>query len=134
MNLDSPNRAPSKATVGPQPVTLASGLLALVIVGNIVGPLLPSSEGEIGFGVVAALIASVAAWGLWSLRRWGLVMTIVVATQNMLLDAPGVVVGSTGALKVWAGLTVLVSGAVVFLVTRPEARGAYRPPTRVSPA
>lgn len=134
MNLNSPNRATSTATMRPQPVKLASALLALVIVSNIVGPLLPSSEGEIGFGVVAALIASVAAWGLWSLRRWGLVMTIVVATLNVLLDGPGVAVGPTGALKVWAGLSALVSGGVIVLVTRPEARAAYRRPTRVSPA
>lgn len=126
MTRNSPNRGMSTTTMRPRPVTLALGLLALVIVANIAGPLLPSSEGEIGFGIVSALIAIVAAWGLSTLRRWGLIMTIVVAALNVLLDAPAVVAGSTAIIKVVAGLTALACAAVIVLVTRPAARAAYR--------
>lgn len=101
-------------------VTLPLGLVGLIIVSNIVGPLMPSSEGDIAFGVAEAVIAGVAAWGLWRHRRWGRVMTIVVAALNLLSDAPVIVAGSTIAIKVVGGLTVLVCLAVILLLSRPE--------------
>ena len=93
---------------------------ALVRPSAIVGPLMPSSDGDIAFGVVEAVIAAVAAWGLWRHRRWGRVMTIVVATLNLVLDAPAIVAGSTIAIKVAGGVTVLVCLAVIVLLIRPE--------------
>jgi hypothetical protein len=58
-------------------------ILGLVIVLSGAGPLLPSSEGDIAFGIVAALIGLIAAAGLFALRRWGYVMTIVVAALTV---------------------------------------------------
>lgn len=117
---------PSRAVARPRPVTVAMGCLVLLMIGNVAGPLLPSSEGAIAFGVVSALIAIVAAWGLWTMRRWGRVMTIVVAALNLLSDAPAVVAGSTALIKVVAGLTALVCVLIIVCLTRLEARRAYR--------
>lgn len=116
----------SLAIARPKPVTLALGLLALLVVSNITGPLMPSSHGEIGFGIVSALIAAVAAWGLSRLTRWGYILTIVVAVLNVLLAAPAVAVGETALIKGAAGVTILVCLAVLILVTRPESRAACR--------
>ena len=110
----------------PQPVTVALVLFALVIIGNIVGPLLPSSDGEIVFGIVSALIGIVAASGLWRLRKWGCIASVVVAALNLLLDAPAIAVTSSTPAKVGAALSVLACFAIIVLVTRPEARRAYR--------
>ncbi len=109
-----------RSTARHREVTVSLGLVALIIVSNIVGPLMPSSEGDIAFGVVEAVIAAVAAWGLWRQRRWGRVMTIVVAALNLLSDAPAIVAGSTVAIKAAGGVTVLVCLAVILLLTRPE--------------
>ena len=101
-------------------VTLASGLIVLLAVVNIVGPLMPKSDGNLVFGIVSALIAVVAAWGLSTVRRWGRGVSIVVAVLNMLSDGPGVAVGSTLLMKAMAGATVLCWAAVLALVARPQ--------------
>lgn len=49
------------ASVRPPAVALAAMLLGFVIVGNVVGRLLPDSEGEIGLGIVCAVIGALAA-------------------------------------------------------------------------
>ena len=105
----------------PRWVTRAAGLVVLLAVMNVVGPLMPMSHGDIGFGIGSALIALGAAWALATLRRWGRVMTIVVAVLNVLSDAPAVAVGSTVLIKVVAGTTVLGWVAVLVLVARPAA-------------
>jgi hypothetical protein len=110
----------------PPPVTLACLLFAFVIVTDIAGPLLPSSEGDIVFGVVASLLTGAAATGLWTLRRWGFIASLVVATLTLLSDAPAIVIGPTGLIKVWSTFSVLACAAIIVLMTRQEARRAYR--------
>lgn len=106
------------ASTRPQPVTLACVLFAFVIVTDIAGPLLPSSEGDIGFGIVAALLTGVAAIGLWRLRRWGFIASLVVATLTLVADAPVIAIGGTWLIKVWATFAVLACALTIVLVTR----------------
>ena len=110
----------------PVPITVALILFLLVIVSNVIGPLLPSSEGEVVFGIVSALIGLVALVGLWLLRKWGLIATIVVAALNLLLDVPAVVAASSAPIKLVAAVHALLCLAIIVLVSRPEARRAYR--------
>jgi len=100
--------------------------LGLIIITHIAGPLLPSSQGDIVFGIVAALIASVAAAGLWMLRRWGFIASVVVAALTLLSDTPAIAVGATGVIKALAGLSVLACALIIVLATRKEGRRAYR--------
>ncbi len=78
----------SEASSRPPAVSQALVGLAVVIVIDVAGPLLPSSAGDIAFGVIAAAVTVIAATGVWRLRRWGYIMTIVVAALDVLLDAP----------------------------------------------
>lgn len=126
MTNDSATGAMTSAVARPQPVTLACLLFGLVIITDIAGPLLPSSEGDIVFGIVAALITSVAAAGLWMLRRWGFIASVVVTALSLLSNAPAIAAGATGVIKAWAGLSVLACALIIVLATRKEARRAYR--------
>jgi hypothetical protein len=119
-------RATTSTATPPQPVVTACLLVVFVLATAIAGPLLPSSEGNIVFGTVACLVTAVAAAGLWSLRRWGFIATVVVSALTFLSDAPAIAVGSTGLIKVWAALSVVACGLIILLVTRPDARRAYR--------
>lgn len=74
----------------PPSVNWALLVLGVAIVLNVTGPLLPSSQGELGFGIVVALVTLVAAGGLFAVRRWGYIMAIVVAALNVLFNAPAV--------------------------------------------
>lgn len=102
----------------PRAVTLAGWLLAFVFMTDLAGPLLPSSGGNIVFGVAAAVLTGMAAWGVAMTRRWGLIAALVVATLTLLSDAPAIVIGSTGLIKVWATAAVLVCALIVVLVAR----------------
>ena len=126
MNNDPPPGRNPRTAVRPKAVTRAVLLFGLVIILNVAGPLLPSSEGEVAFGVVSAVLAIVAAAGLWMLRRWGYIAAVVVAGLNVLLDLPAIFVVSTGLLKIAGAVVVLVCVLIIVLVTRPEARRAYR--------
>lgn len=58
--------------------------------------------------------------------RWGRIMTIVLAALNLLSDAPSdLFAGSTVAIKVAGGATVIVCLALVVLLTRPQGRRVY---------
>lgn len=116
------NTSVTQATAGvpprPQPVMLACWLLAFLIVTDIAGPLLPSSEGNIGFGLLASLLTGVAAAGLSLMRRWGFIAVLVVATLTLLSDAPLIAIGATGPIKVWATAAVLACALIIVLVIR----------------
>jgi hypothetical protein len=126
MAQGAPGEVQSSTGSRPRSVNSALLILSLVIVLSLAGPLLPSSEGEITFGIVSALIGLIAAAGLFALRRWGYVMTIVVAGLTVLLDAPAVFVASTPFLKVTAAAIVVACVLTIVLVNRQEARDAYR--------
>jgi hypothetical protein len=108
----------------PLPVTVAL-VLFLLVVGNVIGPLLPSSEGEVVFGIVSALIGLMALVGLWLLRKWGFIATIVVAALNLLSDVPAGVAAASAPIKLLATVHALLCAAIIVLVSRPEARRAH---------
>ena len=111
-------KATTTAPPRPQPLILAGWLLAFLVVTDIAGPLLPSSEGDIAFGIAASLLTGVAATGLWVMRRWGFIATLVVATLTLLSDAPVIAIGATGLIKAWATLAMLACGLLIVLVIR----------------
>jgi uncharacterized membrane protein (DUF2068 family) len=114
------------------PVTIAVILSVLVIIGNFASPILPNGSGEdtvptsvIVIGFVLAMIGIVAAIGLWLLRKWGMILTIVVMAINLLLAVPGIPFGPGMAVRVLSALFALVCAATIVLVLRPESRRAY---------
>jgi hypothetical protein len=120
--------APSARRV---PVTLAVALSALLLAANLVAFALPTGGESVPAFVIASTIVLSAAGipaaiGLWLLRRWGYLLTLVVMALNALTAIPGVPVGPTAAIKVFSALFALASVAIIVLVTRPEARRAYR--------
>jgi uncharacterized membrane protein (UPF0136 family) len=117
----------------PMPVAIAVVLSAFLVLGNLLGPVLPQGSGDdtvpafiIVSGVVLGLVGIAAAVGLWQLRRWGMILTIVVSAVNLLSAAPGIAFAPNAAFGALATLTVLASIAVIVLALRPEARRAYR--------
>lgn len=121
------------ARVRPVAVTVAVILSALLILGNLVAPALPSGSGDdkvpafiIVLGVVLGVIGIAAAIGLWMLRKWGMILTVVITALNLLSSAPGVAAGPNTGIKILAGVSVLISAAIIVLVLLPESRRAYR--------
>lgn len=117
----------------PQPVTVAVVLLALLSLLNFVSPLLPTDYPTIVLFLGGALgvVGLLAAVGLWMLRRWGLLLTIIVSVLNIVLAAPGIAVEPHATGKLLAGVTAVGFALIIMLVMRLNSRRAFAA-TRVS--
>ena len=115
----------------PMSVTVAVVLSVVNVIGNFVGFALPTGgEAVPTFVIVSSIVLGVAGIpvvvGLWLLRRWGFILTLVVTAPNLLSALPGIPAGPTTAIKVFSVVAALISVDIIVLVTRPEARRAYR--------
>lgn len=115
----------------PMSVVIAVILSAILVVANFAGFALPSGgETPPLIVVVQSIVLGVAgipvAIGLWQLRRWGYIASIVVAALNLVFTIPGPWLAPTMAIKVFSVAFGVASIAILVLVTRPEARRAYQ--------
>jgi peptidoglycan/LPS O-acetylase OafA/YrhL len=120
-----------------QPVTTAVVSLALLSLLNFTPPLIasplytsPSLHTNyptivLFLGIALGVLGLLAAGGLWRLRRWGLLLTIIVSVLNILLAAPWIAVESQATGKLLAGVTVVGFALVLFLVMQPNSRRAF---------
>jgi hypothetical protein len=69
-------------------------------------------------GIALGVLGLLAAGGLWMLRRWGLLLTIIVSVLNILLAAPWIAVESQATGKLLAGVTTAGFALVLFLVMK----------------
>ena len=104
----------------------ALAFIAVLAAIDIAGPLLPDSEGEVAFGVVAAVLLAIAAYGIYEGRAWGYWMGIVLAVLHALSDGAAILAVDDTLLKVLAAVAVIV--AVVLLVVLVKARSSAVPP------
>ena len=127
----------------PQSVTVAAIVLALLSVLNLLFPLWASTvqPGEeipavvVYLTVLVGVAGVVGAAGLWTLRKWGIWLTIVVSLLNILDAPPGIPFAPSGAWQVAATVTVLIYVLIIVVVVLPTSRRAFavaeRPPSRV---
>jgi hypothetical protein len=121
----------SASSARPVPVTVAVILSVVLVIANFAGFLLPTGgEKAPLIVVVSSIVLGVAgipaAIGLWMLRRWGYILTLIVSALNLLGSIPGPFAGPTAAIKVVSVLFGLVSIVILILATRPDARDAYQ--------
>ena len=79
-----------------------------------------------------ATLTFLAAGGLWILRRWGLLLTIIVSVLNILLAAPWIAVESQATGKLLAGDTTAGFALVLVLVMQRNSRRAFAAASRLS--
>jgi hypothetical protein len=75
--------------------------------------------------VVLGVLGLVAAFGLFSLKRWGMWLAIGVSVFSAFFGAGGMVYSSDAIAKGLGGLLVAMSALVIVLVVLPSARAAY---------
>ena len=112
----------------PLPVTAAAIIQALSSLVSLPGPFVPGSEGVpavvLYSGIVLGVAGLVASAGLWMLKKWGLMLTIVVNVLGGLSAAPGVGAAPNAALQAAATAGVLISALIIVLVVLPSSRRA----------
>lgn len=111
----------------PLPVAVGVVLLALFSLLNFISPLLPTDYPTIVLFLGGALgvVGLLAAAGLWQMRRWGLLLTIIVSVLNILLAAPGIFAEPHATGKLLAGVTTVGFALVIVLVMRSNSRRAF---------
>jgi hypothetical protein len=115
----------------PQPVTVAAILLVLLSLFGFPWPwliLFPGAEDPPAFiyysGIVLGIVGLVVAVGLWMLKKWSLWATIIVAVLNLLLGAPGIVLGPNAGIQVTSAVLAVVTVVIIVLVVLPSSRRA----------
>ncbi len=103
-------------------------LLALLGVGHLFVPFAPDADkipplvryGDVALGAVSLI----AAFGLWKRAQWGRVLTLTIASLNVLSAAPGVVAAPNAALRVITAVYVVASLVIIALVVASAERQA----------
>lgn len=114
----------------PPAVTAAAALLALFSVLNLIGTLVPAFSNGVPAmvvygGAVLGLLGLAAAYGLWTLKRWGIWLTVILSALNVLSAAPGIAFAPTTVLFVAALVTVVAYALITVLTVLPVSRRAY---------
>lgn len=128
--VEQPSRAfaPNPGRQGPIRWALAASLI--MNVGGLAAFVLPNRRdipgSAVASWVVFAIVAIVGALGLWSGRRWGARITILVAVVNALSGLGALVDPPTARVAVGVVVIAVLGVAVVVLLRRPEARAQLR--------
>jgi hypothetical protein len=112
----------------PLTVTVATILLALISLLNLLGLWLPGAD-EIPTvvlyaGIVQGILGFLATVGLWMLRTWGLWLSLVISAINLLTTAPGLVLPDAATMFL-AFVGVIVPALTIVLVVLPTSRRAF---------
>lgn len=113
----------------PETVSVASVLLALLSLPNVLYPFL-ALEGEllplIYLTVVFGVAGLIAAAGLWMVKRWALWLSIVVCLLGGIFSWAPVIPQAPTALHLGLAAVVVVSSIIIMvLVVLPTSRRAY---------
>ncbi len=123
----------------PQPVTIAVVSLALLSLLNLISPLVTAPLLQTDYptivhslAIALVVLGLLAAGGLWMLRRWGLLLTVIVYMLNILLAAPWIAVESQATGKLLAGVTTAGFALVLVLMMQRNSRRAFAATSRLS--
>ena len=115
----------------PQSVTVAAILLVLLSLFGFTWPwmlLFPGVEDPPAFiyysGIVLGIVGLPVAFGLWMLKTWSFWATIIVAVLNLLVGAPGIVLGPNAGIQVTSAVLAVVTVLIIVLVVLPSSRRA----------
>jgi len=115
----------------PQSVIVAAILLVLLSLFDFPWPwmlLFPGAEQPPAFviytGLVLGIVGLVVAVGLWMMKAWSYLATIIVCVLNLFSGAPGIVFGPTAGIRVLSAVLEVVALLIIVLVMRPSSRRA----------
>jgi hypothetical protein len=119
-------------TKRPAVLSIAIILLTLASLWNLSATLLlnngpdPAPPVVVYGSAVLGVLGLVAAFGLWKLKRWGMLLAIIVsALSGAGLGVGGIVYAASPRDMVIAVVLVALSALIIVLVVFPSARQAY---------
>jgi hypothetical protein len=111
-------------------------LLLCLGIGHMLVPFVPDADKIPAFvkygDVVLGIVSLITAVGLWSVQRWAIVLTTIIAALNILSAAPGIVAAPNPALRVVTVAYVILSLVIIILIALRSGR--WSATSRVSAA
>ena len=116
-------------TSRPSTIAWAVWLTVALSVGSLLLPLVPGADVP-GFAIVIGGIGSaltlLGVWGLWNLRRWGAVLTVVLTLLNVVASVPPIFEAPSNWIRAAAIIGIPILIAVLVLLLLPVSRRAYQ--------
>lgn len=77
-------------------------------------------------GIVAGVLSLIGAWGMWNLRRWGMILTFVLTAINTLTAIPGLFNPPSNWLLAGLIVSIPIGFVILALIALPASRQAFR--------
>lgn len=68
-----------------------------------------------------AVLGLVAAYGIWQMQKWGVVLALVLSALQILTALPAILFAPT-PFKLLAGVAVIWAAAIIVLLLRPQPK------------
>jgi hypothetical protein len=116
-------------TARPAVVTSASVLLLLLSLFNLTIFFLPADLQPpvpvMIWAIAAAVVGLIGLVGLWGVKRWGWLLSLIVAAPSVLISIPGIFLAPTLTGKSVSVGLIVGYGLTFALLLAPAARAAF---------
>ena len=109
----------------PPTVNIAVALCLLNILGSLATMAAPIPRPIVYASVAPAVLGLAGAYGVWRLKRWGVVLSVMILVVTAVLAAPGIVFAPSVGLHAFAAVTVIVDLAAISLLVMRSSRRVY---------
>jgi len=117
--------------------------LVLSVGGTLLGAMIDTGHGSslwglgMAVGIVVAIamligasIAAVAGYGIWALREWGRILSIVLAAISLLSALPGLLLGHHIHMVLFFGMfrliRIAISGLIIWYLVQPQIVAVFK--------
>ena len=118
--------------------TVLAGMFGASNFGPATGLGLGLMVGALGgvFSLVFALVAAIAGWGMWSMREWGRVLSIVLAVISLIFSLPGLLMMGLH-LHLFFGtyrlFRIAISILIIWYLVQPQIKSLFQRGTPALP-
>jgi hypothetical protein len=81
------------------------------------------------FFLVFALVAAIAGWGMWSMREWGRILSIVLAVISLIFSLPGLLMMGLH-LQLFFGtyrlFRIAISILIIWYLVQPQIKALFQ--------
>lgn len=118
--------------------TVLAGMFGASRFGSAAGVGLGLMVGLLGavFLFVFALVAVVAGWGVWSMREWGRILSIVLSVIALIFSLPGLLMMGLHVhlfFGTYRLFRIAISILIIWYLVQPEIKALFQKGTPVAP-
>lgn len=90
------------------------------------------------FVLFCAAVAAVSGYGVWVMREWGRILSIVVEAISLVFALPGILLGQHVRIFFVFGtfglIRIVIAGAIIWYLVQPQIAALFRRTAPVAPS